>query len=103
MLLLTSAAILLLIYGSIISFLLYRMIIREEYLEEYYEDKIQKIELKLIQTKIAVENTVEELKQVDIRGSFESDDEVGFAFKDIKKLNDDLLQYIINLNKEENA
>ena len=79
------------------------MIIREEYLEEYYEDKIQKIELKLIQTKIAVENTVEELKQVDIRGSFESDDEVGFAFKDIKKLNDDLLQYIINLNKEENA
>lgn len=93
----------LIIYSVVTTVFLYRMIIKEESLEEYYETKIQNVEQKLIQTKLAIENTLEGLNQVDIRGSFESDDEVGFAFKDIKKLNEELLQYIIELNAADDA
>lgn len=92
-------------YSITASILLFNMVRREESMEEFYETKIQTIEEKLIATKLKVEETAEGLKQVDIRGSFEADDEVGFAFKEIKKLNEELLQYIMDYNKstEDNA
>ena len=53
----------------------------------------------MIKTKETVESVVERLQEVDIRGSFEADDEVGFAFKEIKLLNEELLQFIITYNE----
>lgn len=84
------------ILGSVI----WRLLLTQENLEEYYEQEIQNIEGKLIETKIKVEETVQRLVEVDIRGSFEADDEVGFAFKEIKHINEDLLQFIIELDKQ---
>jgi len=35
-----------------------------------------------------------QLKEIDIRGSFASDDEVGFVFKEIKEMSSDLTKAI---------
>ena len=80
-------------------FALANMVRREERLEEYYANNIDSIEQRLIKTKETVESVVERLQEVDIRGSFEADDEVGFAFKEIKLLNEELLQFIITYNE----
>jgi hypothetical protein len=80
-------------------FALANMIRREERLEEYYANSIDSMEQRLIKTKETVESVVERLQEVDIRGSFEADDEVGFAFKEIKLLNEELLQFIITYNE----
>lgn len=46
--------------------------------------------------------TKEKLKEVDHRGSFQADDEVGFAFKEINELVDDLYEFITRyVNREE--
>ena len=42
-----------------------------------------------------IEFSDKKLKEVDARGSFESDDEVGFFFKEIKQLQDILNQFNI--------
>lgn len=84
----------------ILGLTIWRLLLTQENLEEYYEQEIQNIEGKLIETKIKVEETVQRLVEVDIRGSFEADDEVGFAFKEIKHINEDLLQFIIELDKQ---
>lgn len=84
----------------ILGLTIWRLLLTQENLEEYYEQEIQTIEGKLIETKLKVEETVQRLVEVDIRGSFEADDEVGFAFKEIKHINEDLLQFIIDLDKQ---
>lgn len=43
-----------------------------------------------------MENTIEELRQIDLRGSFESDDEVGFTWKNIKEIIDVLSVDVVN-------
>ena len=56
------------------------LLIQVEYLEErvdFYETPVEEIRQKVLDTEI-------ELRELDIRGSFESDDEVGFVFKQIK-------------------
>ena len=80
-------------------FALANMVRREERLEEYYANNIDSMEQRLIKTKETVESVVERLQEVDIRGSFEADDEVGFAFKEIKLLNEELLQFLITYNE----
>ena len=62
------------------------LLIQVEYLEErvdFYETAFEEIRQKVLDTEI-------ELRELDIRGSFESDDEVGFVFKQIKELSSDL-------------
>ena len=62
------------------------LIIQVEYLEDtvlYYETSFEQIRQKVLDTDV-------ELKELDIRGAFESDDEVGFVFKQIKELSSDL-------------
>ena len=87
------------IYAIVAGFVIANMIRREERLEEYYANNIDSMEQRLIKTKETVESVVERLQEVDIRGSFEADDEVGFAFKEIKLLNEELLQFIITYNE----
>jgi len=89
----------LVIYAIVAGFIIANMIRREERLEEYYANNIDSMEQRLIKTKETVESVVERLQEVDIRGSFEADDEVGFAFKEIKLLNEELLQFIITYNE----
>jgi hypothetical protein len=61
----------------------------EEHIDEletgvdFYRDLVDNIRQEMLETQ-------SRLIEVDIRGSFEADDEVGFVFKDIKSLIEDL-------------
>jgi hypothetical protein len=52
---------------------------------ERYQQRYIDIEDDAIQT---FDNMLEEMRQIDIRGSFESDDEVGVVFKELKDVID---------------
>lgn len=68
----------------------YNLIKQNEALEEatlFYQNKFDEIREKALQTEI-------QLKELDIKGAFESDDEVGFVFKAIKDISSDLNQTI---------
>jgi hypothetical protein len=61
-----------------------------EQLEEqvsFYIDVVDAIREKVLDVQV-------QLKEIDIKGSFEADDEVGFVFKEIKDLADDLTNTI---------
>jgi hypothetical protein len=99
-----TAIIILSAYSIVTSYIIYKLIRREEVIEEYYEETIQLVESKLINVKLKMEETIDQLSVIDQRGSFEADDEVGFTFKEIKKLNEELLQFILEYNKtDQNA
>ena len=101
MIILSIITAILAIYSIVATVALSRTIFSLEKLETYYEDTIVEIEARLAAVTIRVQDTVARLKEVDIRGSFEADDEVGFAFKEIKQINEELLDFIIELNKTE--
>jgi hypothetical protein len=65
----------------------------EDYLETY-ETKLIEVREKIIEAEIR-------LKEIDIRGSFEADDEVGFIFNSIKEISSDLTKTIENLYNDE--
>jgi hypothetical protein len=68
----------------------YNLIKQNEALEEvtlFYQTKFDVIREKSLQTEI-------QLKELDIKGAFEADDEVGFVFKAIKDISSDLNQTI---------
>ena len=53
----------------------------------FYQTKIEEIREKVLETEI-------QLKELDIRGAFEADDEVGFVFKEIKELSSELTKTV---------
>jgi hypothetical protein len=68
----------------------YNLIKQNEALEEstlFYQNKFDEIREKALQTEI-------QLKELDIKGAFEADDEVGFVFKAINGLSSELTQTI---------
>ena len=65
----------------------------EDYLETY-ETKLIEVREKIIEAEIR-------LKEIDIRGSFEADDEVGFIFNSIKEISSDLKKTIETLYTDE--
>ena len=68
----------------------YNLIKQNEALEEatlFYQTKFDIIREKALQTEI-------QLKELDIKGAFEADDEVGFVFKAIKDISSELNQTI---------
>ena len=68
----------------------YNLIKQNEALEEatlFYQTKFDVIREKALQTEI-------QLKELDIKGAFEADDEVGFVFKAIKDISSELNQTI---------
>jgi len=70
----------------------FNLIRQNEQLEDtavYYQDKFNEIREMALQTEV-------KLKELDIRGSFSSDDEVGFVFKDIQELQRELNTVIAN-------
>ena len=48
----------------------------------------------LIAIRNRVMNKISDLKQIDRRGSFEADDEVGHFFKDLKKIVNDIAAFV---------
>ena len=75
----------------------YSLLKRNEELEETYNtlaDEYEAIYEKIIRFEEIVNNTNQKLKEIDYRGSFESDDEVGFFFKELKTLQEDLNKFL---------
>ena len=71
----------------------FNLIKQNEQLEElvlFYQDKVDEIREMALQTEI-------ELKELDIRGAFESDDEVGTTFQNIKAISTALSQNILEI------
>ena len=60
-------------------YVIWNLMTKQEMLEDWITNFIETIE------KIDFD-----LKQIDYKGSFESDDETGFAFKELKDIYDDL-------------
>ena len=69
-------------------FIIKNLLLQLEALEDrviFYEESFNTIREQVLNTEI-------ELKELDIRGSFEADDEVGFVFKQIQEINNELLK-----------
>lgn len=91
------ASIIVVIIFIILLVTIWKLILRNEALEETLEEsdaKVNYYEGKFVDIQEAVLNMQIELKTIDIRGSFEADDEVGFIFKDIQMLANDLVEVI---------
>lgn len=81
-----SLAVIALSYGC------YNLVKQNESLEEvavYYQTKMDDIRELALQTEI-------QLKELDIKGAFESDDEVGTVFQNIKVISNTLSQNILD-------
>lgn len=70
---------------------------RNEQLEEAqdliandYEDLYNKMLL----FEAVIDNANKKLKEIDYKGSFESDDEVGFFFKELKNIQEDINKFL---------
>jgi competence protein ComGC len=87
----TIAIIILLLIASIaMSYSIWNLIKQNEDLEDtviYYQTKLSNLREQVLDMEI-------QLKEIDIRGSFASDDEVGFVFKEIKEMSSDLTKAI---------
>jgi hypothetical protein len=82
--------ILLLIASIAMGYSIWNLIRQNEDLEEtviYYQTKLSSLREQVLDMEI-------QLKEIDIRGSFASDDEVGFVFKEIKEMSSDLTKAI---------
>ena len=62
---------------------------------EKCEDIIMSYEKYMINFSNTIETSNRKLKEVDRKGSFESDDEVGFFFKQLKAIQEDLNNFKI--------
>lgn len=88
--LLVTIIILLLVTIGIVLYRTFILIKQNELMEEeilFYLNKIDEIRETHLQAQI-------QLKEIDIRGSFESDDEVGFIFKQIQEISNELLKTV---------
>ena len=89
-------ALIIILFSSLICVLIFGIVNLTKRIEKY-EEHIDELETGIDFYRDLVDNIRQEmletqsrLIEVDIRGSFESDDEVGFVFKDIKSLIEDL-------------
>ena len=86
-------ALIIIFFVTVIGFMSYgiwNLVNQNEDLEEtviYYQNKLDEIREKVLDTET-------QLKDLDIRGAFEADDEVGFVFKEIKELSSDLTKTV---------
>lgn len=64
--------------------------------------KYEFLENKLLEFFEKAENVYKKMNEIDVRGSFSSDDEVGFAFKEMKSLIEQLYDFIIQNTEKEN-
>lgn len=87
-----AVIILLVIAVIVLSYGCFNLIKQNEQLEEvavFYQTNMDEIREKALQTEI-------QLKELDIKGAFEADDEVGVIFQNIKEISNDLTQSILD-------
>jgi hypothetical protein len=82
MIILITISVTLLIVSTILFFRGFNLIERIEELE----DEVSLYELRNEETKEALESMLEQMREIDLRGSFESDDEVGSVFTQLKTI-----------------
>lgn len=63
---------------------------------EKCEDVIKSYEAYMINLSTTIEFSDKKLKEIDSKGSFESDDEVGYFFKQVKFLQEQLNNFKVN-------
>lgn len=63
---------------------------------EKCEDVIKSYETYMINLSTTIEFSDKKLKEIDSKGSFESDDEVGFFFQQVKFLQEQLNNFKVN-------
>ena len=75
----------------------YNLLKRNEQLEESYNqlaDEYETMYDKMVRFEEVIDNANQKLKEIDSRGSFESDDEVGFFFKELKALQENINEFL---------
>ena len=85
-----SLTIIFILIAAILIYAIFNLIKQTEQLEDqvsYYIDVVDAVREKVLDVQV-------QLKEIDIKGSFEADDEVGFVFKEIQELVDDLTNTI---------
>ena len=82
MIILITISVTLLIISTILFFRGFNLIERVEELE----DLINVYELRDEETKEALNSMLEQMREIDLKGSFESDDEVGAVFTQLKDI-----------------
>jgi hypothetical protein len=82
MIILITISVTLLIISTILFFRGFNLIERVEELE----DLINVYELRDEETKEALNSMLEQMREIDLKGSFESDDEVGSVFTQLKTI-----------------
>lgn len=65
---------------------------------ESYSDIVESYTKHISDLSSTIENMDKKLKEIDYKGSFESDDEVGFFFKELKSLQNQLNNFNMNNN-----
>lgn len=84
--------ILLILLLGVASYGIYNLLRRNEVLEDLVNEQATK----LADIRTTVLDIEAKLVSLDIKGSFESDDEVGFFFTEIKKLSSELKETVQN-------
>ena len=80
----TIATILLIIITTILGFALFNLIKKNEALEDFINKQSE-----------AVNECNKRLKQLDTKGSFYADDEIGFFFKEVQKIQEALNEFTL--------
>ena len=80
----TIATILLTIITTILGFALFNLLKKNEVLEDFISKQSD-----------AINECDERLKQIDTRGTFSSDDEIGWFFKEVKKIQEALNEFTL--------
>jgi hypothetical protein len=82
MIILIAVCVALLVISAILTIRGFNLLTRIEELE----DVVTEYELKDELTKEGLESMLAQMREIDLRGSFESDDEVGSVFKQLKTI-----------------
>jgi hypothetical protein len=82
MIILITTSVTLLIISTVLFFRGFNLIERIEELE----DEVSLYELRDEETKEALNSMLEQMREIDLKGSFESDDEVGSVFTQLKTI-----------------
>ena len=80
----TIATIILTIITTILSFALFNLLKKNEALEDFINKQSE-----------AVNECNKRLKQLDTKGSFYADDEIGFFFKEVQKIQEALNEFTL--------
>ena len=90
-----SLLVILLVY---VGFNLLRKLEKCEDVLEIFSNKIENYEKYMSDFTVTIEASDKKLKEIDARGSFEGDDEVGYFFKQLKDLQNLLNNFKVTTN-----